>query len=45
MLGIYVVTKAIVIQFLTVENDKLLESKEIYYIRKFNPALNEEDTL
>ena len=34
-----------VIPFLTVENDKLHESKKIHYIRKLNPALNEKDTL
>ena len=34
-----------VIPFLTVENDKRRESKEIYYIRKFNTAFNEKDTL
>ena len=31
-----------VIPFLTVQNDKLRESKEIYYIRKFNLALNKK---
>ena len=31
-----------IITVLTVEKDKLCESKEIYYIRKFNPAFNEK---
>ena len=34
-----------VIPFITAGNGKLRESKEIYYIRKFNPAFNEKGTL
>ena len=42
---IYIISYFHVIPSLTVENDKFRESKEIYYIRKFNPAFNEKATL
>ena len=32
-----------VIPFLTVEDEKRREDLEIYYVRKFNTALNEKD--
>ena len=34
-----------VIPFLTVKDDKRSEDLEIYYMRKFNTALNEKDAL